>query len=147
MKQVNATLEDCRIWGRFSERFEAVGTGSEFVDHSNWIGMDGHLWSMIKIESQDAVDLVRSYRGETASQDVAPLAKAASRLFFEIKGYKIKRGFFSRPAWVGQALVQFDAQYTLLGFFSRETLVDIFDYLEAVCAGKASLASTAAASL
>ena len=63
--------DSCRIWGRFSERFEAYGTGSELVDRSRWIGLDGHLWSMIKIEADDAKYLVRSYRCLLYTSDAA----------------------------------------------------------------------------
>ena len=147
MKQLHATIEDCRIWGRFSERFEAYGTGSKLVDRSRWIGLDGHLWSMIKIEADDAKYLVRSYRTEAQYHEAIPTIDSAEKTFLEFKGYKIKRSFFASPIWVCQVLVQFDASYAILGYFARRNLVSIFDYLEIVSSSEAKLMDTAIAAI
>jgi hypothetical protein len=127
MKQLHATIEDCRIWGRFSERFEAYGTVSELVDRSRWIGLDGHLWSMIKIEADDAKYLVRSYRTEAQYHEAIPTIDSAEKTF--------------------QVLVQFDASYAILGYFARRNLVSIFDYLEIVSSSEAKLMDTAIAAI
>jgi hypothetical protein len=147
MKQQVPTIDDCKIWGRFSERFESFGTGSEFVDRGHWIGVDGHIWSMIKIEVEDAKNFVRRYRTHAQYQEFTDIIVSVEKIFLEFKGYKVKQRFFASPIWICQVLIQFDTSYVLLGYFARSNLVAIFDYLEVVFTLEASLTNTAVAAI
>ena len=108
---------------------EAYGSGHFNSDNdATEVGLDGHLWMMWNVSQ---ADLKRAWVAVGLSTDRQESAwhklDDCKRLYVLMRGYKIRRSFFSFPIWVGLVIFGIERDQVNIGWISANDITSLFN--------------------